>query len=149
MIKIAKNLLIKAGRLVTSYIRRVIALLFLSINPRQKTVHLSNQKRKSESEELEKSKLVNSKLVSNKVSSELYIDVELDELSGIVYLMLNRTSFAITLEEFAELSSSVSEAYITLIEHPNIILTSSQDEITKEDTEEFMYLPSNKDDFVN
>jgi hypothetical protein len=63
--------------------------------------------------------------------------------------MLNRTSFAITLEEFAELSSSVSEAYITLIEHPNIILTSSQDEITKEDTEEFMYLPSNKDDFVN
>jgi esterase/lipase len=63
--------------------------------------------------------------------------------------MLNRASFAITLEEFAKLSSSISEAYMTLIDHPNIVLTSAQDEITKEETEEFIYVPGHDDEFVN
>jgi len=63
--------------------------------------------------------------------------------------MLNRTSFAITLEEFAKLSSSITEAYVALIEHPNIILTSAQDEFTKVDTEEFLYIHDDEDEFVN
>jgi hypothetical protein len=99
---------------------------------------------KKESENLEKSRLTN-----KKISNELYIAVEFDELTGIVYLMLNRASFAITLEEFAKLSSSISEAYMTLIDHPNIVLTSAQDEITKEETEEFIYVSGHDDEFVN
>jgi hypothetical protein len=63
--------------------------------------------------------------------------------------MLNRTSFAITLEEFAKLTSSITEAYISLIEHPNIVLTSAQDEFSKEDTEEFVYIHGDEDEFVN
>jgi len=144
MIKVAKNLLKQAGNLIKKYTKRVLELIIMSINPRHQTNNLANQKRKIKQAELEKRELV-----SNKVSSDLRIDVEFDELTGIVYLMLNRTSFAITLEEFAKLSSSITEAYVALIEHPNIILTSAQDEFTKVDTEEFLYIHDDEDEFVN
>jgi hypothetical protein len=136
MIKHLKRLLNQVGKIIE---RRVLALKD-ALLPAQR--HLKSNKK--ESEELEKSRLAN-----KKISNELYVAVEFDELEGIVYLMLNRTSFAITLEEFAKLSSSISEAYIALIEHPNIVLTSAQDEITKEETEEFIYVSGHNDEFVN
>jgi hypothetical protein len=63
--------------------------------------------------------------------------------------MLNRASFAITLEEYAEFTINLNTAFNTLIQHPNILLAIEKDEDTQEETKTFVYLNDQEDDFVN
>jgi hypothetical protein len=89
------------------------------------------------------------KLNSQVISSELYISVEFDEVTGIVYIVLNRTSFAITLEEFAHMTISVNDAFNMLTQHPKIMLAMNKDEVTQEEIPEFIYYDDTDDEFVN
>jgi hypothetical protein len=63
--------------------------------------------------------------------------------------MLNRTSFAITLEEYAEFTINLNTAFNTLIQHPNIVLALEKDEDTQEETKAFVYVENQEDGFVN
>lgn len=63
--------------------------------------------------------------------------------------MLNRTSFAITLEEYAEFTINLNDAFNKLIQHPNIILALEKDEDTQEEKRTFVYVDDQSDGFVN
>jgi hypothetical protein len=63
--------------------------------------------------------------------------------------MLNRASFAITLEEYAEFTINLNTAFNKLIQHPNIVLALEKDEDTQEETKTFVYVENQGDGFVN
>jgi hypothetical protein len=63
--------------------------------------------------------------------------------------MLNRVSFAITLEEYAEFTINLNDAFEKLIQHPNILLTLEKDEDTQEETRTLVYIDGHEDGFVN
>lgn len=63
--------------------------------------------------------------------------------------MLNRASFAITLEEYAEFTINLNTAFNKLIQHPNIVLALEKDEDTQEETRTFVYVDGQEDGFVN
>jgi len=64
--------------------------------------------------------------------------------------MLNRASFAITLEEYAEFTINLNDAFEKLIQHPNILLALEKDEDTQEETRTLIYVDdSSEGGFVN
>mgnify|MGYP003644430592 FL=1 len=63
--------------------------------------------------------------------------------------MLNRASFAITLEEFAEFTINLNTVFEELVTHPNILLALEKDEDTQEDKRTFVYIEGQEDEFVN
>lgn len=79
----------------------------------------------------------------------MYIDIDYDEINQVIYLMLNRASFAITLEEFAEFTINLNEVFEELVTHPNILLALEKDEDTQEDKRTFVYIEGQEDEFVN
>jgi len=79
----------------------------------------------------------------------LYIDIDYDEINQVIYLMLNRASFAITLEEFAEFTINLNTVFEELVTHPNILLALEKDEDTQEDKRTFVYIEGQEDEFVN
>lgn len=84
------------------------------------------------------------------MNSQLYIDIDYDEQMQVIYLMLNRASFVITLEEFAEFTSSVNDAFNVLMRHPNILLAIEKDEETQEEVPSFIHVGDKiNDEFVN
>jgi len=64
-------------------------------------------------------------------------------------MILNRASFAITLEEFAQLTVNVNDAFNSLTQHPNIVLALEKDEDTQEDKPTFMYLGGEDTGYMN
>lgn len=79
----------------------------------------------------------------------MYIDIDYDEINQVIYLMLNRASFAITLEEFAEFTIHLNAVFEELVTHPNILLALEKDEDTQEDKRTFVYIEGQEDEFVN
>ena len=79
----------------------------------------------------------------------MYIDIDYDEINQVIYLMLNRASFAITLEEFAEFTINLNTVFEELVTHPNILLALEKDEDTQEDKRTFVYIEGQEDEFVN
>jgi hypothetical protein len=67
----------------------------------------------------------------------------------VIYLMLNRTSFAITLEEYAEFTINLNAVFEELVKHPNILLALEKDEDTQEEKRTFIYVDGQEDGFVN
>lgn len=63
--------------------------------------------------------------------------------------MLNRASFAITLEEYAEFTINLNTAFNELVQHPNILLALEKDEDTQEETRTFVYVDDTDSEFVN
>jgi hypothetical protein len=63
--------------------------------------------------------------------------------------MLNRASFAITLEEYAEFTINLNTAFNKLIQHPNIVLALEKDEDTQEESRTFVYVENQEDGFIN
>jgi len=63
--------------------------------------------------------------------------------------MLNRASFAITLEEYAEFTINLNDAFNKLIQHPNILLALEKDEDTQEEKRTFIYVDEQEDGFIN
>jgi hypothetical protein len=106
-------------------------------------------KKSSQSKQEKESHERNVSLLKKKISDHLYIDIDYDESTQIVYLILNRASFAITLEEYAEFTINLNDAFNTLVQHPNILLALEKDEDTQEETRTFVYVDSKKDEFVN
>lgn len=89
-------------------------------------------------------------LLRKKINSHLYVDVDYDEHAQIIYLMLNRASFAISLDEFAGFTSSINSAFNALLQHPNILLALEKDEETDEEKQSFVYVGEDiGDEFVN
>lgn len=66
-----------------------------------------------------------------------------------MYLMLNRASFAITLEEYAEFTINLNDAFNELVRHPNILLALEKDEDTQDEKRTFVYVDDSEDGFVN
>ena len=67
----------------------------------------------------------------------------------MVYLMLNRASFAISLDEFAEFTISLNSAFESLVNHPNILFTLERNDETGDERRAFVYVDSQEDEFVN
>ncbi len=63
--------------------------------------------------------------------------------------MLNRASFAITLEEYAEFTINLNDAFNELVRHPNILLALEKDEDTQDEKRTFVYVDDSEDGFVN
>jgi len=89
------------------------------------------------------------KLQSKQINGDLYVDIEFDESVGIIYLMLNRVSFAITLEEFAELTGNINDAFSELMSHPNIMLGTEEDEETQGEIKTFVHMGEPDNEFIN
>jgi hypothetical protein len=88
-------------------------------------------------------------LLKRKISNQLFVDIDYDESSQIVYIMLNRASFAITLEEYAEFTINLNDAFNKLIQHPNILLALEKDEDTQEEKSTFVCVDDHEDGFIN
>ena len=122
------------------YLARVKQLVELDLQQPQ----IVEQKHKVKEEQDERLALLR-----KKINSQLYIDVEYDEITQIVYLVLNRTSFAISLEEFAEFTINLNTAFNSLVQHPNILLAMEKDEETNEEIKTFIYMENNDNGFLN
>tara|TARA_R110001599_G_scaffold21341_5_gene80106 strand:+ start:8673 stop:8939 length:267 start_codon:yes stop_codon:yes gene_type:complete len=88
-------------------------------------------------------------LSKTKINNDLYIDVDYDEQTQMVYLILNRASFAITLDEFAEFTISLNTTFEALVNHPNILLTLERNDETEEERRAFIHFDGQEDEFVN
>jgi hypothetical protein len=114
----------------------------------QRSKSLSNKK-KTQNKQGKESHEKNISLLKQKINEELYIDIDYDEITQVIYLMLNRTSFAITLEEYAEFTINLNAVFEELVKHPNILLALEKDEDTQEEKRTFIYVDGQEDGFVN
>jgi hypothetical protein len=128
--------------------KRLKQILFLELQMNNQTSQNHNKKKNQSKQEKEVQER-NVSLLKKKISNHLYIDIDYDESTQIVYLILNRVSFAITLEEYAEFTINLNDAFNTLVQHPNILLALEKDEDTQEETRTFVYVDGQEDEFVN
>ena len=130
------------------YLKRLKQILFLDLQKNDQKIQSQNSKKNENKQEKElQEKNVN--LLKKKINKDLYIDIDYDEINQVIYLMLNRASFAITLEEFAEFTINLNTVFEELVTHPNILLALEKDEDTQEDKRTFVYIEGQEDEFVN
>ena len=124
------------------YLKSLKQLLTLKLKEKFKKLQSKNKQEKEPQD-------VKESLSKTKINNELYVDVDFDEHTQMVYLMLNRASFAISLDEFAEFTISLNSAFESLVNHPNILFTLERNDETGDERRAFVYVDSQEDEFVN